>query len=300
MTFKLKYQLLEEAGEGGEGAGEGTGEGAGKDEGNEGTPDQTWPDNWRELYAGEDEKKLGRLQRYASPNAALDGLIAAQNRISAGELKTALPENPTEEELKTWRTENNIPESPDKYDLTFEDGFVIGDDDKPLIEGFTEMAHKANLMPDQVKEAIRWFYAEQEHQAEAQHDMDEEARKSSEDALRTEWGQDYRRNVNLVNGLLDTASEGLKDRFLGGRLSDGTPIGSDPEALKFLIDLALQINPITTLVPAGTGDVIGSIEDEIATIEKTMREDRKAYNRDEKMQERLRQLYEARDRHKAA
>jgi len=50
--------------------------------------------------------------------------------------------------------------------------------------------------------------------------------------------------------------------------------------------------------PGQTSDPQQTVEDEIGQIEKVMREDRRAYNADEKMQARLRELYDIRLRHK--
>jgi hypothetical protein len=40
---------------------------------------------------------------------------------------------------------------------------------------------------------------------------DEQLRQSTEDALRAEWGNDYRKNVNLVKSLIDTAP-GIREK----------------------------------------------------------------------------------------
>jgi len=48
-------------------------------------------------------------------------------------------------------------------------------------------------------------------------------------------------------------------------------------------------------VPGAGANAGQAIADEIATIERTMRENRPAYNRDERMQARYRQLLEARE-----
>src|SRR3990172_7165987 len=63
----------------------------------EATPPGDCPADGRQQYAGDDPKKLSRLERYASPKAALDALFAAQQRISSGELKAALSPDATPE-----------------------------------------------------------------------------------------------------------------------------------------------------------------------------------------------------------
>ena len=238
---------------------------------------------------------LGRLQRYASPGAVTKALIAAQSRIDSGELLPTLAKNAKPEEVTAWRAAHGIPETPDKYDLgkdiTFED-----DDDKALAAEFFKAAHASNQTPDQVKASLKALKAFQEKSAADM--MEADKRKSMEgiDALRAEWGPEYRRNINLVHGMLDgLASQGFKEKLLSGRLADGTPIGSDPEALKTLLSLALINNPTAVVVPNGGVNQMQGLEEEIGKIEKTMKENRKAYNADEKMQERYRQLLAARE-----
>lgn len=270
---------------GNEGAGDG-----------KGTP-PTWPDNWRETLAKGDDKRLSRLSRYASPDALADALIAAQNRISSGELRSALPKDATPEQVAAWRTENGIPESPDKYDLTFDNGLVIGENDKPIIDGFLAKAHEANYTPAQAKQAVAWYY---EHMNEAQAKVAEETKRieqQTEDALRAEWGNDYRGNINAINGLLDSfipaGDEDLRTRILNGAKQNAN-------FAKMLTGIALQFNPAGTIVGGGGADISKSIDDAISEIEKVMQTDRPRYNKDEKMQERYRQLLTARESRKKA
>lgn len=266
--------------------------------GNQAGAPQTWPDNWREAYAGGDEKKLARLQRYASPTAALDAMIAAQNRISSGELRSALPKDATPEQVAAWRTENGIPESPDKYDLTFDNGLVVGENDKPIIDGFLKAAHDANYTPAQAKQAVKWYYDHmQEVQAKIANDT-KQVEQQTEDALRAEWGNDYRGNLNAIGGLLDSfvpaGDEQLRTLVMNGAKQNAN-------FAKMLAGIALQFNPAGTIIGAGPGGDLGkSIDDAIAEIEKVMQTDRPRYNKDEKMQEKYRQLVTARESRKKA
>lgn len=257
-----------------------------------------WPDDWREQYAGEDEKLLKRLQRYASPKAALDALVAAQDKIRSGALKAALPDNPSEEHLKQWREENGIPEKPSEYDTALPDGLVIGEQDKPLVDGFLEAAHKAHMQPAQVKQALSWYFAEQERMINEVAQRDNEARQAAEDELRQEWGGEFRQNINLVSGLLDGAPAGVKENLMNARLANGALLGNDPQVLRYLTGLARELNPMGTVVPGAGVNSVSAIESEIASLEKRMREDRANYFKDEKAQARYRELITARDRFK--
>jgi len=256
----------------------------------------TWPDDWQSRLAKGDSKLAARFQRYASPEAMAEALIAAQNRISSGELKSALPKDPKPEELAAWRKENGIPETPDKYDLKFDDGLVIGDDDKPIIEGFLKAAHERNMTPEQAKGAIGWYYEEQKRLSDERSSRDEQQRQTALDALNAEWGGNFRRNINMVDGLLTRFPEDVRDLFKGGRLADGTAILNHPQVVRALASIALEVNPAGTLVPNGTSDPMKSVEGRIGEIEAQMRKDRVAYNKDEKLQAEYRELLGAREK----
>lgn len=240
--------------------------------GGSGGADNPWPDTWRENYAGEDEGKLEALSRYASPSAAFDGLIATKGMIRSGEYKkvSEFPTEGTDEEKSSWREGNGIPVSADKYDLSFKDGLVIGENDKPIIDDFLEFAHSGNMSPKDAQSAIEWHYHNEEKIVEAMAESDAKIQSETEDALRAEWGTEYRANVNRINGLLDTAPEGVKDKIWGARFDDGSPLSSDQGALKWLIDMALQINPATTLIHGAGDNIAGAIEDEMKNFEGMM------------------------------
>lgn len=253
-----------------------------------------WPADWRATVSKDDAKVLARLERYASPEAAMQALIAAQNRIRSGELAPVLGKNATPDQLKEYREAMGIPDTPDKYDL----GKDVGVDglDAKLLGIVFKGAHDTHQTPEQLKATmLAWKQISQEV-ADNQATRDQDLQKASEDTLRAEWGTEYRRNINLVHGLLDgSASPEMKDKLLGGRLADGTPIGSSPEALKMLVGLALIQNPTGVVVPGSEGNQAQGIDDEIAKIEKGMRENRLAYNKDEKLQARYRDLLGARE-----
>lgn len=255
-----------------------------------------WPADWRDKFAGGDAAKAARLQRYASPSALTDALIAAQNKIRTGEVKPVLTKDAKPEEVAAFREAHGIPEAPDKYDLG---DLEVPEGEKPMVQKFMASAHAVNMTPEQVRASLSAYTEISEAARNERASQDQEIKTATEDALRAEWGNDYRVNINLVTNLLDTAPEGLRDKLLRGRLADGTPIGSSPEALKFLVGLARERNPAGVVVPSGIATA-QSVTDEIQKIEKTMRDDRAAYNRDEKMQARYRQLLDWRNAQKAA
>ncbi|MCC7079468.1 MAG: hypothetical protein IT530_02255 [Burkholderiales bacterium] len=162
--------------------------------------------------------------------------------------------------------------------------------------------------------------------------LDLEDRDRAADAMRAEWGEEYRANIRLINRYLDGLPETEREAIESARLDDGTLALNDPAKLRELAHLArgggksakppaeeraeierimredrtrynrderLQARYRDLLRTGGSAQPLpkhrSGINAEIATIEKLMRENRVAYNRDEGKQHRLRQLYAARD-----
>lgn len=226
----------------------------------------------RTEIAGGDDKILKRLERYSSPKDVAEALIAAQNKIASGTGKTALPADATPEQLKDWRMENGIPETPDGYQVKLPDGLIVGAADKPMVDGFLKTAHDSNMAPAQVDQALGWYFKQQEQAMEALQAKDAAGREQGIEALRTEWGSEYKLNLGIVDGLLNTAPKGVKDALLGGRLADGTPLGNNPDVLRWLATMGREINPVAT-VTGQTGIAAGqAIAGRKAEIETMMRD----------------------------
>lgn len=256
---------------------------------------QDWPDDWRTKLAGDDEKTLKKLERFNSINDVVKWAQNLEKKMSSGEFKAALDDDATEEEVKQWREQNGIPESPDGYDLDV-DGLVVGDDDKPYLDEFLKEAHESNMPNDMVQKVVAWHYQNIEQQKEAMAEADADFQAEAQQALREEWGGEYKQNINQIKNLLSTAPEGIEERLLGGRTADGKVVGNDPETLKWLSGLARQINPVATVVPGAGANQASAIQDEIAQIETTMRTEPDKYWKDPKMQARLKELYDASER----
>lgn len=276
-----------------------------------------WPTTWRETYvtrvkanaekAGDKsfdgEKLLGRLQRYASPEAAFDSLIGVQNKISAGELRPAgaFPDKGTPEQQTAWRKERGIPEKPEDYTLTLPQGVALGEEDRPTAENFQKVAHALHYSPEQVSGAVNWYLNTIQQQAADRHEADIGIRNEVEDALRTEWGADFRRNKAMIEAFLDTGGPEIKEAFLNARTADGTPLASDVGVLRFMVDRAREVIDSATVVPGDAANMGKAVEDEIRQFQEWMRAPRgsveyQRYWGDQKVQERYRQLVGSREK----
>lgn len=250
--------------------------------------------DWRVDLARGDAALEKFLGRYASPDAAIKKLKEFNDDFKAGKYRKPLSEDATDEELAAYRKEIGVPDAPDGYYEALPEGLVVGEDDKPYVGKFMEAMHGKNAPPEVVNAALDSYYAILQEQAEEQAESAREAERAGTDLLREEWGADYRRNLNAVKSHLETLPEAVANAITNGRAPDGTPIGSSAPVIKWLADIALEANPLATVVPGAGSNQAGAIADEIADIEKTMRENRAAYNKNEKMQARYLELIDAR------
>ncbi len=256
---------------------------------------QKFPDNWRDQLAGDDAKYRKQLERFATPEALAKSFKELHAKISSGELKAAkLPDKPTDEELANWRKENGVPDKSDDYLEGLPSGIVFDDADKARVGSFLAEMHGKNVSKDHVQAAIEWNQRQIEQEMVERHERNQAAQQSTEDELRQEWGPEYRRNINLINGMLEGLPQDAKELFLGAQTADGVSIFNNPGVAKFFVDLARQVNPVGTVVPGASN--VSAIDTEIEQIEKVMKENRTAYNKDSKMQDRYMQLLEAKER----
>lgn len=265
-----------------------------------------WPADWRTRMAGDDKDAMKSLDRYKSPLDVAKALREAQKKISAGPAQPALAKDASPEDVAAYRKQIGVPEKADGYLESLPNGLVIGEADKEIAGSFLETAHAANMPPAFVGAALDWYYKTEEAKVAAAAQSDKEFRVAAEDELRGEFGGDYRMTLNSVKNFLDAApvvgkdesgaDVTLGDMLRGARTPDGRLLGDNPAFLRWMADMASRENPAGFVAPAGSGSQADSVAEEVAKIEKYMRENRAAYNKDAKAQERLRTLYDAQEK----
>lgn len=255
-----------------------------------------FPEDWRDKLAGDDQKYRKQLERYASPQALAKAHKELQSKVSSGELLKAakLPENPTAEELSAWRKDNDVPEKAADYLSGMPSGVIIGDEDKERVSSFIETMHGKNVSKDVVQAAIEWNQNKIETERQEIYDRNADLQEQTEEALRAEWGPEFKRNINLVNGVIATLPEAARDVFAGAKALDGTALFNNPDIMRWMVDMARKVNPVGTVVAGATN--ISAVDSELEQIENVMKDNRSAYNKDTKMQERYMQLLEAKER----
>ncbi len=253
--------------------------------------------DWRDGIAGDDEKFKSTLQRYATPGDFGNAHRELNQKFRQGQMMPTLPEDATDEQIKEFRTANNIPLEVEGYLENLPDGLVVGDDDKDIMLDFLGAMHEVHAPKAVADKMVAWYNDFEVKQQDAIAALDAEQTQEATDALRnaeTGWGNDFRTNMNLINSVLDTHfGEEAKAQLMNGRYQDGRGFFNDPAVLMGLASLARQVNDVAPLI-AQDPDKLQSLNDEIAAIEKTMRENRAEYNKDEKMQARYRELLDLR------
>jgi hypothetical protein len=275
-----------------------------------------WPDDWREktaehAAAGDKkayEKELARLQKLDSPISMYGSYRSMENTWASKQFVKLPGKDAKPEEIAEYHKAMGVPEKPEDYynAVKLENGAVIGDADRPVIDSFAKAAHSAGMPASHVNAALNWYFNSQEQAAAQLDEADDRHKTEAARALKDEWGGSFKRRTNAVGTLFDIAPGGvdaknpnsLMSRLLSGRTSDGRIIGDDPDVVRWLASLAHERNPAATVVE--DADMSGkSVENEISEIEKLMRENRTSYNRDTNKQARYRELLEARDRIRA-
>lgn len=254
-----------------------------------------WGDDWRDRMANGDDKIRAMLERLSDPTALALKLRNQEIKISQGIKPEAPGEEATDEERAAYRKQMGIPDSPTDYKIELREGLVVGDADKPLLDAFLEDVHGKGWSQQQASEAMSWYFEHQERIIQAQDKIDEDFKQESEARLKEAWGGEFKRNLNLMQNLLAGAPAGVADRFLAGRTADGRMVGDDPQVLSWLVNLARDVNPTATLLPAGMDNLRG-VEGELADIKKLMADPTSEYWKGPKAgatQERYRQLLTA-------
>lgn len=259
-------------------------------------PKAAWPENWREVAAGDDAKKLARLQRFTDPTKAMEALIEAQNKIRAGEFAKPLPADATDEQKAEWRAANGVPDKPEAYFEKLPDGLVIGEDDRPLFEGFAKDMHDLNMPAPMMHKAVAWYYSMQEKAIEQRTEKDQQEAATVTEALKDEWGQDFKANKNHVVAHVEaTFGKELGQQLMDATLPNGTRLFNHPDVIKAFASTARELNPVGLIAPAGQESVGSTVEAELSGLKKMMGNRNSEYWKGpdaEKNQARYRQLIE--------
>ena len=259
------------------------------------------PDDWREQYAvdGEGKPHEGKLkffQRYADPIASANAHYEADQKIRKGEIEAAKApdEHSTEEEWATFRTENDIPATAEEYAVKLDDGLVLGEADKEILEAVYPVAHAANLSSGVMSNLTNSLMEAQQKQFHAEEIQQTKWKDEAVAQLKTTWRGDYDTNVNLIqNKIVGALPEAIQEAFEHSVMADGRKMFNTPEVLIEMANWARKLSPSGAVVP-NAANPMQAIDTEIAGYEKRMSEDSVAWHKDKAANDRYMQLLNAR------
>jgi len=252
-----------------------------------------WPEDWRKLVAGDDEKEFKRLERMTSPADIYKMSRELERKISGGEYRRAAPgADAKPEDIAKWRRESGLPEKVEDYSFKFRDGFVPSDEDKALLDEFKGIAFERNLSPEISSNLAQWFLDKQEGMVAEQLEKDYQTKSEAEEELRKEFGAEYKPNMAMTKSWLEgTFGADVASQILLARGPDGRKVGNNPDVVKALTSLAREMMPGGRIVPSGSAESMAkSIGDELDAIRKVRREEPHKYWGDNAMQGREREL----------
>lgn len=263
-----------------------------------------WREDWRQAFAGKNDEALKTLNRFKTPEGVWKAYESLRQKVSSGEYTRTKPQTEDADALKAWRAEIGLPETPEGYLDKLPDGLEIPGEDQPLVDKYLERMHAEGASPKHVHDGLAWYYETQQALVEERAEADKEFRARSEDELRSEWGPEYRGNLNGMRSMLESyGSAGLQEEILTARTDDGTMLGDHPGFLRMLVNLSSEINPQGIVTPTLGEDRMASIETRIAELEAEMgdtkaRSGPDSYWNNQSKQEEYRRLLELQDKHK--
>jgi len=278
--------------EGGEGGGGEAGAGdAGGDTGDAGAGDDspgsgdgapvdyfaTVPEDWRSqaltkagYEAGDDfDKAMKQLDRVSDIGVFTKNYLSAQEKIRAGEVSTGLPENPTDEQMSDYREANGIPQTPEDYSLTLEEGLVLGEGDEETLADVYKIAHKGDVKSEVMSDIVNSMLRSEQAKVDAMVSQDGIDQQMTQKQLKEAWGGDFTTNLNVVSGLINQLPESIKEQFESARMPDGKAVFNSPEMMVAMAEWARKINPSATVVP-NSANPMQTMTDEIKALEGKM------------------------------
>ncbi len=248
-----------------------------------------WPEDWREKMAkqaaGEDTKayakELKRLQRFADPTGVNGFAREYEGKFDRGGLIKLPGKDAKPEELAEFQKAFGWAEKPGEMfgQIELANGAVIGEMDKPLMNGFLEAVHGATSAQQVVSKAANWYLKQQEQLAADLDQKDDEFLRTSTRELKEELGPKYDRVINNISSLHrfhPRGREGFEEMITGRDGATGQIIANNPEFVRMMIAMAHEVNPVGSVVEDSAGGVM-SVQNELASIQKMRTDGDKRY-----------------------
>jgi len=262
-------------------AGDGSASGAASGDNGDGAASNyfgTMPEDWRKQavtsmgYAEDSDdytKAMKQLDRVSDMGVFTKNYLSAQEKIRTGEISNGLPENATEEQIADYREANGVPATAADYQLTLDEGLVLGKGDEKIMGGIYEIAHASNVSSEVMSQMTNAMLVGRQAEADERLTQDGIDQQTTNQQLKDTWGGDLTANVNMVSGLVALLPESVKEQFENARLPSGKAIFNSPEMMIAMADWARKINPSATVVP-NSSNPVADINSELASLKAKM------------------------------
>lgn len=203
-----------------------------------------WPEDWRDVMSGGDEKVKNLLARYTSPDALAKAFKEQRDALAKKPAKEEvgdLPEDATPEQLAAWRKAKGVPEKPEDYEFEVPDGKELSDGEYEILMDFAKTMHDSNMPAETVKKISSWFLEYEETVAQRNAEKAYQARLDTEEKLRAEWAGDYKANVNLMSNVLQEHLGTKTAEFLSQPFMDGSRLGDNETFIRLMADMARKV-----------------------------------------------------------
>lgn len=235
-----------------------------------------WPDDWKEKLADGDEEVAKLINRYGSPKAVAKAMLEREKLIRSGKLRRDMPDPEDEAAMKEWRKSEGVPDDPTGYVLPETIKELVTDDDKPMLENFTEFAHSKNLPQSAIEPAIEWYFQQQDAAATQQAEADKEAAETAISELRSEYGAEYKSSMQLAKRFMESTPE-IGDEWREARLPNGQRLGDIPGFVRFAVEQGRAMFGDSAFA---TPDAEAAHSNRLAEIEQIMKTDIARYHKE--------------------
>lgn len=211
------------------------------------------------------DKELKRLERLGieKPEQIYGLYRELDNKLNGGGLIKVPGKDAKPEDVAEFHKAIGVPEKVEDLigAIKLENGAVIGEADKPVLDAFAAQMHKAGATPAVMSAAVQAYYDLQAQSEADKADADDEALRQGIAALKEELGGNFRRETAAIKNLFDTAPGGADDknpaslysRVMTARTQDGKLLGNDLDFLKMMMAWRQDIRPFATVTEDGAG-----------------------------------------------
>ncbi len=198
--------------------------------------------NWADSLPDALKPAKNELGKYADPEQLLLGHWNKAQML--GRQKEVKPPTPDAkpEEVAAWKKTIGAPETPDGYKFDKPDTLPEGMQwDEGAVKNFAKVAHDLHLTPYQASKLAEFDLAQKQSMLQAGQGKIAEVRAQAETQLKTEWGDNFSKNIETVKGLVAKG---------GGDPLD-PEIGNNPKLLKLLLNFSSAFKEDRLIEPSG-------------------------------------------------